>query len=114
LAHTIVLGLNGTPRIGTTPSVTFAGGPPSNWFFALLSARGTNLAVAGDLALLAEVPPLVLFGVPSDASGLGNLPLPIPADPLLVGAALYGQALAFEGAAFTIRASNGMELVLLP
>jgi hypothetical protein len=42
------------------------------------------------------------------------LPLPIPADPLLVGAALYGQALAFEGAAFTIRASNGMELVLLP
>jgi hypothetical protein len=113
LAHRMVLGLNGEPKLGTTPGLTFAGGPPNNWFFALLSLRGTNLAVAGDVALLAEVPPLMLFAVPSDPSGLGSLPLSIPSDPLLVGAALYGQALAFEGPAFVIQASNGMELVLV-
>lgn len=116
-AHASTLGLTGSPRIGTSPSLTVSGGPASGLGALFFTATPGYLdlgpfGLAGEVLLLN---PLGLVGpayLPLDGSGAANTALPIPPGQFLIGAKLYLQVI---GANLTeVDSSNAIEIVICP
>ena len=109
--HRLTRALTGLPKIGTSPALTVAGGPPSGSSVLLLDAWfGYVDLTFGPLALLLDPNQLVgPFTLPLDSTGAGRVVLPIPNCGSIPGTKANLQQFAVDGAGLT--ASNALELV---
>lgn len=107
--HLLKVSVKGTPKIGTTPTVTFTGAPANSPYLAMLSsAPGHTWLNHYGLTFLISTPILAEFFVPGTASGTSVLPVKIPQDTTLDGFRLTLQAFALKNS--QIVASNGVEV----
>jgi hypothetical protein len=88
----IALRLSGTPGLGQQVSFQIGSGPAQAPHILLLSPFAAEIPLTISPSRLLVAPPIeILAAVLTDAAGAGNLALPIPNDPSLVGAMPYFQ-----------------------
>ncbi len=111
--HTMLLRGSGTTRIGGSEQWQVSNAPPSNGVVAVLAGSGGTVPITGQtVSLLVGNPVFMVVPLPTDAQGAASLTLPIPDDPNIVGARIYGAVL---GAGATgLLATNALELVVCP
>ena len=111
--HGMVLRGVGTTRIGASEQWQVTSAPPSSAVVMVLAGAGGALPIPGQtVSLLVGNPVLIVVPLPTDAQGAASLTLAIPDDPHVVGARVYGAALAAD--ANGLLASNALELIVCP
>jgi hypothetical protein len=81
------------PQIGTTVNLVASGGFENDQLVLLAGMQTTNVPLPPYLGALQVLPVLVLPGLLLGPGGSLSLPIPIPANPLLVGLQIHWQGL---------------------
>jgi hypothetical protein len=112
-SHTIALSAGGSTAIGAVVAVQALGGPAGAPALFVISGAPAHDAVPGtSIAALVSLQNALLLPLNLDGSGNWGAAFPLPNDPAWVGARIFAQLAAADGA--TLRASNGLELVICP
>jgi len=111
-AHTTELSAFGYPGLGASTTIKLRNGPLSTQVMLPISLQSAYLPFQDDIAVLVNIPFTMMLFLPTDGTGAVDLPLIIPADPLLEGLYLYWQSLAQSAGIY--HASNGLEMIIGP
>ena len=114
-AHTLVLGVTGTPSVGAGFSLVASGGEPLVQGLLLASGAPDQIAVPASAitALVTLDASTLLLPIALDGSGAFSLPISLPNIPSLAGLTQYLQ-LAAVGPSLGLQASNAVEIVICP
>lgn len=111
--HGMVLRGAGTTRIGASEQWQITSAPASSAVVVVLAGSGGALPIPGQtVSFLVGDPVFMVVPLPTDAQGAASLTLPIPDDPDVVGARVYGAVLA--AGVNGLGASNALELIVCP
>jgi ELWxxDGT repeat protein len=116
--RTPVIAAGGVPAIGNASfGFRVSQARPSSSAFLFVGFSATDLVLGSGCVLYVNLSPLFLgFATATDGSGIGFVPVPVPAEPLLAGHQLFAQfavldpAGPFSGLALT----SGLKVVLAP
>jgi photosystem II stability/assembly factor-like uncharacterized protein len=95
--NTLQLRSSAQPLIGTTVNLTVSGGPPSATGFIVVCNAPDDTSYLGGTLLVDLATKTHQFQILTDASGNGNLALPIPNNTNLIGTERFLQAAVLDG-----------------
>ncbi|MEE2885899.1 MAG: CotH kinase family protein [Planctomycetota bacterium] len=111
MTHRFKLALTGTPKIGTSPILQLRDGPKNALGLLFFGVAGGHLPLGQDLVLLLGGPVLLgPFGIPTDANGAFDLPLPIPNSSSTIGTSAFLQVGGNDASGPT--ASNAVHIIV--